>query len=123
MNKMDDLTAAMESTLRLIRNKTEKLRTVARLKLELAEQRSKLKKYYMALGKLTYRRARGIEDTVDLEALMTDIDTLRDGIEAIRYLLAVTCKTRSDCECGCCETAEAAVEKAEGAADADDIEF
>ena len=104
MSKMNDLTAAMDSTINLIRDKADKFLTVARLKLELAEQRAKLKKYYTVLGKLTYRRARGLEDTVDMDGLMEDIDTLREGIAAIRYLLSTACTAECcDDEC-CCET-------------------
>ena len=119
MSKMNDFTAAMDSTINLIREKTDKILNVARLKLELAEQRAKLKKYYTVLGKLTYRRARGLEDNVDIEELMGDIDTLREGIAAIRYLLSAPCDAEDTDEgCDCCCEDTAAAEAAE-----DEVKF
>lgn len=84
----DELKTSVSHLAQTAAQKTEELADTAALHLRAGEMRGNLEEAYEGLGRLMYARLRdGVDNTTDIDAVMSRIDTLEKELEAIKAKL------------------------------------
>ncbi len=97
----DEITKGAKDAAAFTMKKTEKITSIAKIKLALHSEESKLEKCYSEVGELYYDfQRKGEEHTAEIAALLLEADELNTKVEALKAQLAtlqddVICK-----ECG-----------------------